>query len=357
MLDDAPAFVVTPNQLPVTKKSEEEVYTATGNHEPGDTKVSPPQVPILCYTYVGRGLPNSPAAEALIHRSFLGRTAVPWLCHRGLRGNRDGWKLGGSGGGDGSSPGAIWPGDGEGVSGREQQGAKSYVEVPQTLKGREIYLGCYALDVEKVPILLSIKTLRKLGAVIDFHRQTIIFKLVDPGIMIPLTKSRSGHLLLDLTRDWFQQPRATSDLSPEPSVLSQMVTSSRYKERSFESEFGLGESQLPLPECPVVKSQGQLRETEVLTCHGDADCLHMSTGVAVYDMSVSDEPLFNPMGTSASKGSTSGSPVEDGRVQGICLHDAKHHTGIHGDEGQRKGQDPEDPCRMGCGLCCGSRSS
>ena len=124
-----------------------------------------------------------------------------------------------------------------------------------------------------VPILLSITTLRKLGAVIDFHCRTIIFKHVDPGITIPLTESRSGHLLLDLTRDWFQQPRATSDLSPKPRVLSQIVTSPRYKECCTAHECGVGTEQEPpglLHEGLAVKSADDLVASGAVTCPEDA---------------------------------------------------------------------------------------
>ena len=42
-------------------------------------------------------------------------------------------------------------------------------------------LGVYALDVPRVPILLSIRTLKRMGSVIDFKKKTMIFKAIDPG--------------------------------------------------------------------------------------------------------------------------------------------------------------------------------
>ena len=56
----------------------------------------------------------------------------------------------------------------------QQQRATSFVEVPQTLSWRAAALGVYTLDVPRVPILLSIRTLRRLGSLIDFEKKTII---------------------------------------------------------------------------------------------------------------------------------------------------------------------------------------
>ena len=50
----------------------------------------------------------------------------------------------------------------------QKKSAVSYVELPQAVNHREVYLGVFTLDVPSVPILLSIKTLKRLGAVIDF---------------------------------------------------------------------------------------------------------------------------------------------------------------------------------------------
>ena len=68
----------------------------------------------------------------------------------------------------------------------QQETATSYVEVPQTLGGRAVSLGVFALDVPRIPILLSIRTLEKLGVEINFQRKTIVFKAVDPGVVIGL---------------------------------------------------------------------------------------------------------------------------------------------------------------------------
>ena len=84
----------------------------------------------------------------------------------------------------------------------EQLSAMSYVELPQKLHRREISFSVYSLDVPRVPILMSIRTLKKLGAIVDFGERTVCFHKVDQSIVIPLTETRSGHLLIDLTKDW-----------------------------------------------------------------------------------------------------------------------------------------------------------
>ncbi|CAE7363183.1 TY1B-A [Symbiodinium natans] len=80
--------------------------------------------------------------------------------------------------------------------------ALSYIEVPQTLNGKTVYLGMYVFDSQDVPILISIKTLRKLGALLDVARSMVVFQGVDAQLAIQLEVSPSGHLLLDLTKDW-----------------------------------------------------------------------------------------------------------------------------------------------------------
>eukprot|EP00439_Symbiodinium_sp_Y106_P051491 s2166_g6.t2 len=85
----------------------------------------------------------------------------------------------------------------------------SYVEVPQRLDGRLVYLGIHTLDAEGVPVLLSVKTLKKLGAVIDVSRRLVIFQAINSRIAVRLDESPAGHLLLDLTRDWLHEAALT----------------------------------------------------------------------------------------------------------------------------------------------------
>ena len=49
------------------------------------------------------------------------------------------------------------------------------------------------------PILLSISSLRALGALIDFERDLIVFRKVDPSRVIQARRSTTGHQLLPLS--------------------------------------------------------------------------------------------------------------------------------------------------------------
>ena len=82
------------------------------------------------------------------------------------------------------------------------QYSESFVMIPQKVGTHEVLLGIFTLDAEKVPILLGMKTLEKLGAIIDVRGRWLVLSAVDGGLKIPLRKSRAGHLLVDLTQDW-----------------------------------------------------------------------------------------------------------------------------------------------------------
>ena len=107
--------------------------------------------------------------------------------------------------------------------------AESYVEIPQLLDGKEVRLGVHTLDVPEVPVLVSIQTMRKLGAVISTAGDFVVFEKVNPNVQVPLVQSRSGHLLLDLTTDWMsaglangQDSMANSRAYMEPRQLQQL---------------------------------------------------------------------------------------------------------------------------------------
>ena len=85
----------------------------------------------------------------------------------------------------------------------ESQRATSLVEIPQFLNGQKIALGLHAIDAPGVPVLLSVRTLRKLGAIIDMDTNMMCLKNVSE-LWIPLKRSSNEHLLLDLTCDWYQ---------------------------------------------------------------------------------------------------------------------------------------------------------
>ncbi|CAE7470265.1 unnamed protein product [Symbiodinium sp. CCMP2592] len=82
-----------------------------------------------------------------------------------------------------------------------QDMSSSHVLLPVTLGARKVPMGIYTLDVEGVPLLIGIKTLRRLRSVIDCHRDVLVMGAVDPHRGIQLKRSVTGHLLLDLRQD------------------------------------------------------------------------------------------------------------------------------------------------------------
>ncbi|CAE7036395.1 TY1B-A [Symbiodinium sp. CCMP2592] len=237
----------------------------------------------------------------------------------------------------------------------QQETATSYVEVPQTLGGNAISLGVFALDVPRIPILLSIRTLKKLGAEINFQRKTIVFKAVDPGVTIGLQESASGHLLLDLAHDWLRTPGAGQSFSG--TVLSQVL--SGYKEGAGhvqqpepggpDSEnFGVFTQQPPEPQLPE-QAPGHEHpplQSALLSSSGASVCEHaladrhvafesvppeVPSHVPIFDMTAADETSRESMGTLLSQQSPRQLPLRD-----------------HGyDVSRAVGPDPRDPRTAG----------
>ena len=88
---------------------------------------------------------------------------------------------------------------------RESQRATSLVDTTQFLNGQKITLGLHAIDAPGspgVPVLLSVRTLRKLGAIVDMDTSTMCLKNASE-LWILLNRSSNEHLLLDLTCDWY----------------------------------------------------------------------------------------------------------------------------------------------------------
>ncbi len=74
----------------------------------------------------------------------------------------------------------------------------------QSLGQHSIAVGVYTLEASQVPILLGIKTLKKLGAVLDCQRGVMVLKAVDYELVVPLRCSVTGHLLVDLCSNWLE---------------------------------------------------------------------------------------------------------------------------------------------------------
>ena len=68
-------------------------------------------------------------------------------------------------------------------------------------KGQRGTFDIHGLNAKGVPILVSIDTLAKMGAVIDFRTGRAIYQALDPNAIIQLEKATTGHLLMDLAED------------------------------------------------------------------------------------------------------------------------------------------------------------
>ena len=61
----------------------------------------------------------------------------------------------------------------------------TYILLPQTVGDQAVQLGVFTMDVTGVPLLLGIKSLRRLQAVLDFDRSVAVFAAVDPRLGDP----------------------------------------------------------------------------------------------------------------------------------------------------------------------------
>ena len=65
-------------------------------------------------------------------------------------------------------------------------------------------LTVHCLDQGSGPLLLSVDTLRRLKAVIDFSEDLVCFRALDVSKLIPLERSQTGHQLLPVTEDFYK---------------------------------------------------------------------------------------------------------------------------------------------------------
>ena len=94
------------------------------------------------------------------------------------------------------------PSFGFGNSDREQCASTACIEVP--LNGQQSLLKVHALDKGTAPVLMSIHSLRRLGAVVDFEKDLAVFRHVDDRSVVQLERTSAGHQVLPLTEDAFQ---------------------------------------------------------------------------------------------------------------------------------------------------------
>eukprot|EP00435_Cladocopium_sp_Y103_P016140 s1467_g4.t1 len=94
---------------------------------------------------------------------------------------------------------------GFGNSSKNQCASTASVSVP--MGGKMGTLKIHALDQGSAPILLSVHSLRKLGAIVDFENDMAVFRHVDPTRVIQLERSAAGHQIMPLTEDVYQSAR------------------------------------------------------------------------------------------------------------------------------------------------------
>lgn len=124
-------------------------------------------------------------------------------------------------------------------NGMSQQ-SESMVLLPQRLGTHLLSLGIFTLEAEGVPVLVGIRTLSRLGALIDCSRSAMILSAIDPTLLVPLKQSSSGHLLLDLTHDWLADGSKIMFADARVSFVPE-----QYGAAAAESCYMVGESQTP----------------------------------------------------------------------------------------------------------------
>ncbi|CAE7515047.1 unnamed protein product [Symbiodinium sp. CCMP2456] len=70
-----------------------------------------------------------------------------------------------------------------------------------TANGTAGEMRIHTLEDGESPILMSIETLRRVGAIIDFVSDLAVFRNLDPGRIVRLAFGKSGHQLLPLSED------------------------------------------------------------------------------------------------------------------------------------------------------------
>lgn len=92
---------------------------------------------------------------------------------------------------------------GFGNSERSQCLSTCQVRVPNDKQ--KMNLQIHVLNQGRAPVLLSVDTLRRLGAIIDFSKDQAVFTSVAPNVLVDLERSQAGHQLLPLSEDFCQQ--------------------------------------------------------------------------------------------------------------------------------------------------------
>ena len=194
----------------------------------------------------------------------------------------------------------------------EERSAESFIMLPQKIHGQDTSLGIYTLDVPGVPILLGIRTMKKLGALIDVSAPSLVFTKVFPGVHIPLTRGKNGHL--------------TGMQSHDVHVLEDYAS-----ESSRESDQEVAHAQTSAP------CEQPLDDLQQLSI---ADRAHSSSASQLLTVSHGDVPRS----------------LEPKDFHREISRDQQDDCGGSGSRGQEAEQDGPDQVRLGsCGVCQHSR--
>ncbi|CAE7769883.1 GIP [Symbiodinium sp. CCMP2592] len=75
-------------------------------------------------------------------------------------------------------------------------------------------LKVHCLDHGSVPLLLSVESLRKLGAIVDFAEDMICFRNLDAQKIVQVERSTTGHQLISMTEDLMTRARVAKAAVP-----------------------------------------------------------------------------------------------------------------------------------------------
>lgn len=92
------------------------------------------------------------------------------------------------------------------------------VQLPS--KDKSMSLRVHVLEEGRAPVLLSVDSLRRMGAIIDFRNDKAVFTSVAPRTLLSLERSSSGHQLLPLTQDFLKEGK---DLHFPVSSLASLI--------------------------------------------------------------------------------------------------------------------------------------
>ena len=91
---------------------------------------------------------------------------------------------------------------GFGNSQKDQCASTCYLKMP--MEKDNMSLKIHALDRGSAPVLVSVDTLRRMGAIIDFRQDEAIFTTINPKRLVSLARSAAGHQLIPLTEDFMK---------------------------------------------------------------------------------------------------------------------------------------------------------